>query len=118
MEENRRVLRVERELTQVLAEVIHHGLKLPLPGFAAVVHVDVSPDLRSAKVFVRVAGTDKDRAGAEELLGQQRHQIQRKVGDALNARFCPVLRFVVGGPPAGAMDDVELLLANLNRPRI
>ncbi len=117
MEENRRVLRVERELTQVLAEVIHHGLKLPLPGFAAVVHVDVTPDLRSAKVYVRVAGTEKDRSKAEDLLGQQRPQIQRKVSDALDAKFCPVLRFVVGGAPTKEKDDVEVLLANLNRPR-
>lgn len=118
MEESRRVLRVERELKQILAEVLHHGLKIPLPGYSSVVHVDVTPDLRSAKVFVRVAGTDKDRSKAEDLLEEQRGQIQKRVGEVLNAKFCPVLRFKVGGDPSGKMDEVEKLLANLNRPRI
>lgn len=117
MNESRRVLRVERELKQVLAEVIHHGLKLPLPGYSSVVHVDVTPDLRSARVFVRVAGTDKDRGEAEELLEKQRVQIQKRVSEELNTKFCPVLRFKVGGDPSGRMDEVERLLANLNRPR-
>ena len=115
--ESRRVLRVEREIKEVLANLLIHGLKIPLPGFASVVHVDVSGDLRTAKVFVRVAGSHEDYTVAEELLNEQKGSIQKELGLALRTKFCPVVRFVVGGAPANQVDDVERMLANLRRPQ-
>lgn len=115
--ESRRVLRVEREIKEVMANLLIHGLKVPLPGFASVVHVDVSGDLRTAKIFVRVAGSPQDHSIAEELLNEQKGSIQRELGNALKTKFCPVVRFVVGGAPAHQVDDVERMLANLRRPQ-
>ena len=115
MSENRRVLRVEREIRQVLAEMLIHGLKIPLPGFASVVDVDASGDLRSARVFVRVAGTAKDREKAEQILLEQIGLIQREVAGQLQTKFCPKLKFIVGGASEGQIDEVEMMLANLNR---
>lgn len=119
MSESRRVLRFERELKETLARLLHQGLKLPIPGYAAIVHVDVTADLRSAKVFVRVAGSEEARSEAERLLNEQRPWLQRQVAAQLQTRFCPVLNFKVGGSPQEPLnDEVEKLLANLNRPEL
>lgn len=117
MSDNRRVLRVAREIKEILSSHFISGLKVPLPGFVSVVEVDVSPDMRSAKVFLRVAGSLKERSEAEQVLESQRGEIQRELGRGLNSKFCPVLKFVVGGPSEAHMDEVEQMLANLHRPR-
>jgi ribosome-binding factor A len=116
MSENRRVLRVEREIKHALSELFIHGLKIPLPGLATVVHVDATPDLRSANVFVKVAGSAKDRSEAEALLEKQRKQIQHEINERLQTKFCPILRFKVGGESGNThLDEVEKMLANLHR---
>lgn len=117
MSDNRRILRVAREIKEILSSHFLSGLKVPIPGFVSIVDVDVSPDLRSAKVFLRVAGSTQERAEAEKVLQSQRAEVQRELGRGLNAKFCPALKFVIGGPSEAQMDDVERMLANLHRPR-
>jgi len=113
--EDRRVLRAEREIKQAMSELLINGLKFPLPGFASIANVDAGGDLRAATVYVRVAGTESERNQAEKLLLKQRGQIQSEIADRLQARYCPVLTFVVGGVPNDQVDDIEIMLANLNR---
>ena len=115
MSEDRRVLRAEREIKQALAELLISGLKLPLPGFSSVANVDAGGDLRTATVYVRVAGTEAERRQAEKLLLKQRGHIQSEIAARLQARYCPVLTFVVGGVPDDQVDEIEVMLANLNR---
>lgn len=109
---------MEREIQHVMAEMLIHGLKVPLPGFASVVEVDASPDLRSARVFIRVAGDAKAQSKASEILEEQRGFIQRQLSDQLNIKFTPKLKFVIGGAAPGQVDEVEQMLANLRRPHI
>ncbi len=114
--ENRRVTRVEREIQHAMAEMLIHGLKIPLPGFASVLEVKASPDLRQAKVYIRVAGSKANQAEAAELLERQHGHIQREINAHLKIKYCPVLRFIVGGvSEEGEIDEIEMMLANLHR---
>ena len=117
MSDDRRILRVEREIKERLSQILLSELKIPLPGFVSIVEVKASPDLRNAKVYVRVAGTDKDRSEAETILMDQRAWIQGQVAKDLKLRFNPVLKFLIGGSTPGPVDEVEELLANLHRRR-
>jgi ribosome-binding factor A len=112
--DNRRVLKVERELKELLAQIFLQDLKLPLPGFSSVAHVDVSRDLRSARIFVRFVGSEEDMATVEALLERQRTEIQRLVSRRLLAKFCPVLSFKIGGGGA-VLSESDRLLASLHR---
>jgi ribosome-binding factor A len=110
-----RVQRVERELLETLAQFLQHGLNEPLPCFASVTAVEVSPNLRHARVFFRLVGEKKHVAEAEALLEKDRHLFQKEVAREVKMKFVPVLRFIFGH--SEKHDDVDRLLENLKRPK-
>ena len=92
---SRRVGRMEKELQQVIASYLLFNLKGPLYGLVSVAKVGVSKDLRSAKVYVSVMGTEEDRQATEEKLEEQRGAIQHHINKVIKTKFCPVLNFAV-----------------------
>lgn len=117
MSENRskRVQRVERELFEVLSSFLIHGLAEPLPGYASVSAVEVTPDLRNARVFFRLVGGEDEVNATREVLQRQRGLFQKHVASTIAMKFCPVLRFEFGVAPH--LDEVDILLENLRKPR-
>ncbi len=113
MNESRRVLRVERELLEVLSRHLHTGLKEPLPGMISVLHVQVSADLKQAKVYIRATVNPADLEAVERSLQKQRADIQRHVAKELKLRFNPVLRFLVR-PSSEEFSEVDAMLARLH----
>lgn len=110
-----RVRRVERELLETLSQFLQTRLAEPLPAFASISAVDVTPDLRKARVFFRLVGAEKDLAETERILSRERPQFQKHIAHAVRLKFCPVLRFEYGRAPH--QDDVDLLIEQLHRPR-
>ena len=112
---SKRVQRVERELFETLSQFLIHEVSVPLPCYVAVSAVEVSPDLRNAKVFFRLVGQEKATQDAKAILAQERAEFQKHVAQQLKLKFCPVLRFEYGIAPK--LDDVDVLLEKLHRPR-
>jgi ribosome-binding factor A len=68
-------------------------IKDPGIGFATVTGVEMSKDIRYAKVFVSVLG-DKDRKQESlKALERARTYIQNMLGERLKLRFVPILHF-------------------------
>lgn len=110
-----RVQRVERELLETLAQFLQHGLNEPLPCFATVTAVEVSPNLRHARVFFRLVGEEKHVNQAQAILEKDRHLFQKHIAREVKMKFIPVLRFIFGF--SDKHDEVDLLLENLKRPK-
>lgn len=89
---NRRILRVEKELREVIAQWLL-SLRGELNGFVSVSRVQVAQDLRAAQVFVSVMGTDGDRESSVETLQDYAHEAQEEVHHQLRMRFTPRLTF-------------------------
>ena len=53
--------RVNESLREVIGSAISSDLSDPNIGFVTVTSVETSPDLRSAKVFVSVLGSEEER---------------------------------------------------------
>lgn len=115
MSRSKRVQRVERELFETLSQFLIHEVSVPLPCYVAVSAVEVSPDLRNAKVFFRLVGQEDTVNQAKAILGEERSAFQRHVAQNLKLKFCPVLRFEYGIAPK--LDEVDVLLEKLHRPR-
>jgi ribosome-binding factor A len=60
-----------------------------------VLNAEVSPDLRSAKVYVSVMGNEKTQALSLHGLNSARGFLQSKVADRLQTRYTPILKFVL-----------------------
>ena len=74
--------------------------------------VDVTSDLRHAKVFVSVLGSDAERAATYEGLGSVASHLRSRVGRALRLRVAPELVFKEDQSVAHAA-RIESLLAGL-----
>ena len=91
----RRQEKVARVIREVVSDAIANHLNDPrITGFVSVTRVEVLADLRSADVYLSVfAADDSARDRTFEAITHARARIQSFLADALESKFCPVLRF-------------------------
>lgn len=91
-----RAERVSDEIRRRLTELIHGELKDPRVSFlSSITRIEMSPDLRYAKVFVSVMGTPEQQ---EESIAALKHAagfLRREMGVDLRMRHIPGLQFVL-----------------------
>jgi ribosome-binding factor A len=85
--------RVNEVIRQVLGDVIATDLKDPRIGFVTVTDVDTSPDLRTARVYVSVLGSESDRERALAGLRSAHGFLQGRIASELRMRRTPTLTF-------------------------
>jgi ribosome-binding factor A len=85
--------RVDEAMREVLSAVITSELKDPRVGFVTVTAVETSPDLRHARVFVSVLGTDPVRRRSLDGLRSSHGYLQRRVASELRLKHTPTLDF-------------------------
>lgn len=85
--------RVNEVIREVLAAAIATDLKDPRIGFVTVTDVDTSPDLRAARVFVSVLGSEDDRHNALEGLQSAHGFLQGRIASELRIKRTPTLTF-------------------------
>jgi ribosome-binding factor A len=89
-----RMRRVDEAVRQVLSDAVSTQLKDPRIGFVTVTAVETSPDLRHARVFVSVLGTDEERDATLAGLGSAHGALQARLGRELRMKRTPTLSFV------------------------
>lgn len=109
----RRAERVAEGIRTEVAMFLRDGAKDPrLRGMVTVTGVDVTRDLRHAKVYVSVLGSDKERADTFEGLASVAHHLRGTIGRALRLRAAPEIEFKVDESIAHAA-RIEALLAQV-----
>ena len=107
---NRRPDRVAEAIREEIALFLADGVKDPrISGLVTVTGVDVTRDLRNAKVFVSVMGSDDERAATMEGIAGLAPQLRGRVGRALQLRLAPVISFKLDESIARAARIEELL---------
>lgn len=90
----RRTERVGELLRKEVSWVLANQMADPrLPTLVSITHVEISADLRRAKVFVSVMGTEDDQRSAMQMLQSAARFIQRELKPKLTLRYVPVLTF-------------------------
>jgi ribosome-binding factor A len=87
--------KVAEAIRETVSTTILFGLKDPRVKFVTVIGAEVSPDLRSAKVYVSVMGDEKVQGLTMRGLESARGFLQSKVADRLQTRYTPILKFVL-----------------------
>ena len=87
-----RMRRVNESVRQVLSEALPE-LKDPRIGFVTVTGVETSPDLRHARVFVSVLGSEKKRKQSLEGLAAAHGVLQSRLARELRMKRTPTLAF-------------------------
>jgi len=91
---NQRLVRVEHEIVRELSELIHEELKDPRIGFVTLVGCDVSPDLRSARVYASPMGDGRAQSATIRGLQSAAGFLSIELGKRMRMRRTPTLAFV------------------------
>lgn len=83
---------VQRELSRIISQDIKDPRIHPM---TSVVSVEVTPDLKFAKVFVSVLGNEEDRQKTQAGLKSATSHIRSRLAKSLNLRNTPELTFVI-----------------------
>jgi ribosome-binding factor A len=87
-----RMRRVNEAVRQVLSEAVGE-LKDPRIGFVTVTGVETSPDLRNARVFVSVLGSERNRKQSLAGLEAAHGVLQARIARELRMKRTPQLTF-------------------------
>jgi len=78
-----------------IADLLTREIKDPRIGFVTFTRVEMSDDLRHAKVFVSSFGTEPEQARMLQGLSSATGYIRRHLGRALHLRYTPELSFLL-----------------------
>lgn len=92
---SRRIAKVAEALRECVSTTILFALKDPRVKNVTVLRTEVSPDLKSARVYVSVMGDEKTQSLAMHGLRSARGYIQSQIADRLELRYTPILSFVL-----------------------
>jgi ribosome-binding factor A len=101
----RRPERLAEQIREEVSLIIAGEVEDPRVGFATVTDVKLSADLRHAKVYVSVIGTENQVKGSLVALRHASGFIRHQLGSVLRMRHTPELHF--------AHDDAELRAARI-----
>ena len=111
--DNRRPDRVAEAIRAEVATFLNQDVKDPrIVGLVTVTGVDVTRDLRSAKVFVSILGSEAERAATFEGLASVAGHLRSRIGRALRLRLAPEIAFKQDESIARAA-RIETLLSQL-----
>jgi len=89
-----RIVRISEEIKREVGNIIQGELKDPrLPEFTSVTSVQVSRDLRYAKVYVSILGSEKEKVAALQGLKSAAGFIRHEIGKRIKLRYTPEFQF-------------------------
>jgi len=89
-----RLLRVRELLKREIGEAIRRELPVEQAGVIAVNDVDVSGDLKNAKVYVGIFGNSEQQKTGLAMLRKNRARIQSLISKTVILKYTPRLRFI------------------------
>lgn len=105
----RRTDRVSRALRDIVSHAILHELSDPRIGFVTVTQVKVAADLRSARIYYSVMGTDAQQRTTGRGLADAARFLQTLVAERMDMKFTPRLTFHFDESVGGALRITHLI---------
>ena len=91
----KRTDRISEEIKKELSSVIRELKDPRIPMMTSVVNVSVTNDLRYAKAYISIMGTDEEKKAAIKGLSAAAGFIRREIGSRIKLRCVPEFSFVI-----------------------
>ncbi len=91
----KRTDRINSLLREVISEVINFDINNPEIPKLSVTYVDVAPDLKTAKVYISLIGTDEKKNHIIELLQKESNYIFHIASKKVVLKYFPKLTFIL-----------------------
>ncbi len=92
-----------------LSDLLRTRMKDPRVGFASITHVEVSGDLRHAKIFVSVMGSEEERVATMRALKHATGFLRHELAGRIVLRYMPELVFKLDNSIAEGARILELI---------
>lgn len=93
---SRRIERLNSLFKEVISDMIRKHVKNPyLPELLTITSVDVTNDLRYAKVYISVIGSDEEKKRALEILQSTARMIAHHSNKEVTVRYFPELTYLL-----------------------
>ena len=116
--EPRRPDRVAAAIHEEIATFLNDRVKDPrVTGMVTVTGVEITRDLRHARVFVSIMGSDKEKAETEEGLASLATHLRSHLGRTLRLRVAPEIEFRLDASVAHAA-RIETLLSQIKDGKV
>lgn len=89
-----RLDKVNEQMRRELSFIIQRDMEDPRLNFVSITYVQVSKDLRSARVYYSILGDAKAAQDAHAAFQSARGHIRKLLGRAMLMRFTPELNFI------------------------
>ncbi len=90
---SQRAIRIGEQIQQELSDIMLRGLRDPRVGMVTIMSVDVTGDLRLARVYFTVMGDEEAIANCQQGLDSACSFLRRELGKRLRLRHIPELQF-------------------------
>ena len=111
--DSRRAERVAEGIREEVARFLSTDAKDPrIQGLVTVTAVDVPPDLRSARIFVSIMGSDEEKSSTLEGLDSLAGYLRGTLARTLRLRFAPEIEFRLD-PSVERAARIEALLSRI-----
>lgn len=85
--------RIQQLLIEEVSDIVLREVKDPRIGFLTVTGASVSPDMRHARIFVTIMGTEEEQAAGMKGLQSAARFIRRAFGRRCDLRVTPEIEF-------------------------
>lgn len=93
MTQGRRPNRIAEQIRHEVGAIISYELRDARIGFVTVTDVNVTPDLRQARIYISLLGAPEERTDSLAALNHAAGFIRRELGARLRLRYTPTLQF-------------------------
>ena len=91
----KRIYRVSSLLRDEISRIILTKIKDPRIGFVTITEVEVSGDLKEARVYTSVLGNNRDKQISLEVLNHAVPFIKNQLNCKVELKFTPQLQFIL-----------------------
>ena len=88
-----RIEKLQELIKQEVSKMLLYDIKDPRIGFVTVTEVEMTGDLREAKIFVSIKGNDEQIKDTMEGLQSALGFVRREIGKRIRLRFTPEISF-------------------------
>ena len=110
----KRVDRINRQILNILSDILIKNIDLSYLGFITFTNVDVAPDLRTAKVFYSVLSGKLPDSKVEVEINKKQKAFKKFMSPQLTLRYTPDIRFILDETLAYS-EKIDNLLKNPNK---
>ena len=91
----KRVDRINRQILDILSDILIKNIDLSYLGFITFTSVDVAPDLRTAKVFYSVFSGKLPDSKVDVEINKKQKAFKKFMSPQLSLRYTPDIRFIL-----------------------